>query len=137
MAPGIPAHDLMRSALSALALRQRTITNNIANVDTPGFRASDVSFEQRLQSAMGGLGGALELKRTNAAHLTASGTAGSSVSGELVTSSNTVLREDGNNVDIEQQMLRLSETVITYGALARLASGRLALMRSAISEGRR
>jgi flagellar basal-body rod protein FlgB len=137
MAPGLNAGDVVRRAMGALALRQRAITNNLANVDTPGFRSSDVNFEGRLQSALGASGG-LDLARTHSAHLSVTGAAGGApAEGEVVTRNDTTLREDGNNVDVEQQMLQLSETVITYGALARLASGRLALLRSAITEGRR
>src|ERR1700736_6007434 len=43
----------LRAAMSGLAARQRTIANNVANVDTPGFKASEVNFEAALKSAIG------------------------------------------------------------------------------------
>lgn len=107
----------LRSALDALTLRQRVIAANIANADTPGFKASEVRFEDLLVQA-------LRQGRTD-------------VQPEIATRADTSLRADGNNVDVEEQMLALSETALTFTALSRLAGARLALLRSAISEGRR
>ena len=82
--------------------------------------------------------GGLGLTRSSGNHLALSGGAtNDGASAEVVTDTSTTLRADGNNVDIEQQMLHLSETVINYQALARLASQRLAFMRTAVNEGRR
>ncbi len=137
MSPQVDANNAMHSALNALALRQKLITNNIANVDTPGFHASDVKFEDALQRAAGSSRNGLALDATQPGHLQVDGQSAGGVQPEVVTNNDTTLRTDGNNVDIEQQMLRLSETVINYQALSRLASGRLALLRSAVSDGRR
>ena len=132
MTSPISPDDLLRSALNALALRQRTLANNVANADTPGFKSSDVRFEQLLSQAMQGQAKAVSPARTHAQHL--GGSARGPVEGELVTSQNTPLRNDGNNVDIDQQMVRLAETAITYSALTQLAASRLALLKSVISE---
>ncbi len=116
MTSPISPDALLRSALNALALRQRTLADNIANADTPGFKSSDVRFEQLLSRAMRGQTKAVSPARTNVQHL--GGSARGPVEGEVVTSQNTTLRNDGNNVDIDQQMVRLAETAITYSARA-------------------
>jgi flagellar basal-body rod protein FlgB len=46
-------------------------------------------------------------------------------------------REDGNNVDVDQQMLEMAETNITYNALANLTTARFGILRTVINEGRR
>src|SRR3989304_9080551 len=111
----ISPDDLLRSALNALALRQRTLANNVANADTPGFKSSDVGFEQLLSQAMPGQAKAVSPARTHAQPL--GGSARGPVEGEVVTSQNTTLRNDGNNVDIDQQMVRLGGAGIKYNAL--------------------
>ena len=111
--------QVMGRALNGLALRQRVIANNVANVDTPGFKSSEVRFEQLLaQAAQRGL-------------------PGNAPEAEVVTNTDTSLRDDGNNVDIEQQMLHLSETAITYIALSRLETSRLSLLKTVATEGKR
>ena len=50
---GDMAMRVLQLALDGLSLRQQAISNNIANVDTPGFRASEVSFEGQLRRLLG------------------------------------------------------------------------------------
>lgn len=128
--------EMLRSTLNALAVRQRTIASNISNVDTPGFKASHVRFEEHLANALArGQGADLDLLGTNPGHMGVGKALG--LTPEIQTASAASGRNDGNSVDIDQQMILLAETAINYGALARLASQRLSLLRTAITEGRR
>lgn len=124
MVPGISRIDgLIQGALGGLALRQRVISDNVANVDTPGFKAGRVEFEDVLRRAWSRSpeDGAPAIARSEQM-LTRGGRGGQS---------------DGNNVDVEEEMILLAETNIVYNALAQLAGGRLRLARHVISDGRR
>jgi len=119
------ADAYIRAAMSGLASRQRTIANNVANVDTPNFKASEVRFEDTLNSAMqktGSKPGA----RVNQAALNAAASQTS-----LVDATST--RGDGNNVDIDREMEMLSEANLNYSALTQAMSTRLGILHTVIN----
>jgi len=121
--------------LDGLAMRQRAIANNIANADTPNYKAQKVAFEAQLQRALRGGGQpAFALKMTQPNHL-----AGKSVSGApfiTVDSRPNTLRNDGNNVDIDLEMTDLAETAVRYQALAQLTSAKLTSLKTLIRDSR-
>lgn len=133
---------LVRVALDGLALRQQVTSHNIANAETPGFKASVVTFEDQLQRVLspqdpfGDEGGTLQLVRTHPAHLTAEGEMGEHLAPQVRRISNTIGRNDQNNVDIDREMITLADTAIHYQALTRLLAKRFAILRAAITEGR-
>ncbi len=132
-----PTARTLNTALDGLSLRQQVTGNNIANIDTPGFKSAEVDFETQLRRAMA-QSSALALATTNPAHLTATGGLAGSIDGPVVSTSNNLsMRNDGNNVDIDREMARLAETSIMYDALAQQMSAKLALLKTIISEGRR
>lgn len=124
---------LLNTALDGLAARQRAISDNVANVDTPGFKASHVDFESALKQAMGESDAPKMAPVKNAVAGPGDETAGP----QVVRSDNVTRRSDGNNVDVDQEMVDLAETNMTYNAVAQLMSARLKLIRTAIYEGRR
>ncbi len=126
----------LRFALDGLATRHRAIANNVANVDTPGFKGKEVPFERQLQLALDRRQ-PVTLVRTDPQHLTAFGSRGSEMAPEVVSTHNSTLRNDGNNVDIDREMVKLADTTIKYNAISHLMSTRLSLLRSIINEGRR
>jgi flagellar basal-body rod protein FlgB len=56
---------------------------------------------------------------------------------DVVQLTGTTRREDGNNVDIDQEMVTLTDTNLTYNALAQLVSARMQLLRTIVNDGRR
>lgn len=133
---------LVKVALDGLALRQQVTSNNIANVETPGFKASVVTFEDQLQRVLapqkpGERGPAtLQLVRTHPAHLTTEGNIAEVLEPRVVRIANTTGRNDQNNVDIDREMITLADTAIQYRALIRLLSKHFAMLRATITEGR-
>lgn len=113
--------DLMiaQKSLDALWLRQKVISNNLANSDTPGYKCQSVAFENILEKA---------LKST--------GTDLSSLKPKVMENDSTQMREDGNNVDREEQNIELARTQIQYEVMVRLISDDLSRMRYAISGGK-
>ncbi|NLI92199.1 MAG: flagellar basal body rod protein FlgB [Peptococcaceae bacterium] len=121
---------LMEGGLDGLSLRNKVLANNIANVDTPNFKRSDVNFENVLQSALGkGDAGYLELKRTSPSHLSGIATSAGSF---VIQDQSTSYRNDGNNVDIDSEMTKLAENTLQYNAIARSLSSHLAMLKQAI-----
>jgi flagellar basal-body rod protein FlgB len=130
-------------ALDACSARAQLIAHNIANADTPNYKAQRLRFEEFLAGKIGDLSGSteIELRRTNELHLrgrSSHGLTGTlTPAGLIFTDSQTTYRLDANNIDIDQEMAEQAENALMYSALTELLSRRLAGLRSAISEGRR
>lgn len=129
-----PSIQNLERALDGAALRQKLITNNIANVDTPGYKRSDVSFEEQLKRSMSSVN-SMPLSRTNPAHQSGSGRDASS-SFTIVQDSSSTYRNDGNNVDIEREMVESTRNNIYYNTATQLLSGRFSALRYVIEEGK-
>ncbi len=133
------------TALNGLATRQRVISNNLANVDTPGFKASEVRFEEELQRAVArdqkeSAPSSLRVADYKPGQLALDGNGTSAVDlvqPTVVSPSNTTARIDGNNVDIDKEMVQLAETTISYSSLVQLLASRVAMAKYAVNEGRR
>jgi flagellar basal-body rod protein FlgB len=95
--------DNYSKAMSRTTLRQSLLTNNLANVNTPGYKRKDVSFEMTLAG---------EQKKFGASHS----------DGEIVTDESSI-RADGNNVDMESEVSGLTETQMRYNALTEMTAG--------------
>lgn len=123
-----PVLTLLQNGLDASSLRQRVLANNIANVDTPGFKRSDVDFSRIFASALG-QGNDLSLKETSSQDLP--GVLASSQTG-VIQDQSTSLRNDGNNVDIDQEMADVANNGLYYDSLTQAISSQLGLLRMAI-----
>ena len=117
------ADSYLRAAMSGLAARQRTIANNVANVDTPGFKASEVRFEDALNDAIKRDRSGTKVDQTR---LNASASRTSLVDA-------TTTRADGNNVDVDREMELLGEANLNYSALTQVMSTRLGILRTVIN----
>ena len=127
-------YNLLIGALDGSALKQTVISNNIANVNTPGYKKSVVNFQEILENI---LDPKKELVMTRAKHLVQQeGTAEAQVI-KITPVNNTSLRNDGNNVDVDLELAELAENNLYFNSLTQLLSSQLALLKYAISEGRR
>ncbi|MEW6572608.1 MAG: flagellar basal body rod protein FlgB [Bacillota bacterium] len=127
-----PVKNAVSKSLDAAALRQRVIANNIANVDTPGFKKSVVRFEDSLKRVL--KTGALPLRVTDRRHINTNDL--SSAEPRLERVETTTLRTDGNNVDVDEEMVTLVTNTVSYRAAAHFISGKFAKLRYVISGGR-
>lgn len=125
--------NILEKALASSALRQKIISNNIANVNTPGFKKSDVLFEDQLQAAMDT--SMLPLARTNANHLSSGGVSGA-LEPSVVVDNTSSMRLDGNNVDIDKEMASLAKNSIYYNAVAQQLGKYYGMLSSAVKEGK-
>ncbi len=92
--------------------KQAAISSNIANVNTPNYKARKVNFEDELKKALSDGNGEISLKTTNNKHISAGGKV-ANVSPEVEISSEPA-RPDGNNVDLEKEMVDLTKNNIKY-----------------------
>ncbi len=127
-----PQETALEQALGAAALRHKVIANNIANVNTPGFKRSEVVFEEKLATAMAG--NKLPLARTHPGHLPA-GRDNARPVPEVVTDASTSMRVDGNNVDIDAEMANTAKNQIYYSAVAQMLGRYYTNLKSAIKGG--
>jgi flagellar basal-body rod protein FlgB len=111
-----PVGAILGSALDGIALRQRVIADNIANVDTPHYRASSVDFEDNLRSAISS--GAI-----------ASGDPDGSISPTL-TATDTPVGANDNNVDLRKETLAAVQSQFQYQMITRATSDRFDLVRT-------
>lgn len=117
-------------ALEASAFRHKVISNNLANFNTPGFKKSVVAFEDLLAKELSPTTDKLKLMRTNERHLPVQP---SDLSPQVKTISQTTLRTDGNNVDVDEEMAGLAKNTIYYNAVVRQLGGHFSGLKSVIS----
>ena len=126
------ALSAMSRGLQAANLRQEVISNNIANVNTPNFKKSDVVFEDLLAKELNpGQSGKLEMVRTNDRHLPAG--ADTPAAARVERQDTKTMRADNNNVDIDVEMANLSKNHIYYNSLAREMGSYLTKMKNVIT----
>jgi flagellar basal-body rod protein FlgB len=132
--------DLVQRSLDSAALSHKVIADNISNVDTPGFKRSEVMFSEKLRQAF-------EARAQEPQHLAASRTQPGhlefepvpdvdSITPEISTDQSTSLRNDGNNVDIDREISLLAQNTVWYNTLAQITQQQFAGLRSAIREGK-
>jgi flagellar basal-body rod protein FlgB len=128
--------NLLKSALEGLTARQRTIADNVANVDTPEFKASRVSFETALKQAHGTIDQPLKMFKVENA-VAGPGEAPTDLKPTVVQETGLGRRNDGNNVDIDREMLELSDTNVRFNALIQVMSSKVSGLRYVINNGQR
>ena len=126
--------SLLGNSLDLRAARNKLLASNIANQETPGYRAVDINFEDELRKKQGAAMAA-PLARTDTAHLIPVREAG--VSPAVVERSTDTESYDRNSVGIEGEMVKLSENSMMYNASARMLKGKFNLLMTAIKEGGR
>lgn len=122
--------QVMEKALDGSALRQKAIAANIANIDTPGYKSLEVSFAEQLRKAIKNPGEAIQLRATDSRHIQI--TPSSTKVPVKVTTEDTQLRNDGNNVDIDREIAKLTSNEVYYDAISRCLNDEFGLLRSVI-----
>lgn len=127
-----PYISIMENALSASSLRHQVISNNIANVNTPGFKKSQVTFEDELKEALESKNSILA--RTHERHYPFAGK--TAISAKINNISETRMRVDGNNVDIDEEMAQMAKNNIYYNALVQKVQNYFSNLKTAVSGGK-
>lgn len=127
--------DLLGTSLDIRAARQKLLASNIANQETPGYRAVDIKFEDELKKREGLNGSSgLILARTSPMHITA--LAGAAGEPSVLDRATEIEGYDKNSVGIEGEMVRLSENSLMYATSTTMLKSKFSLLITAIREGR-
>jgi len=118
----------LENAINYSNLKQKVIAQNIANVDTPNYKAKDVTFKESLSNAM-------EANKTDARHIDFIGT-NKTGNSSIVTKSNAFYNNSGNSVDVDKEMTELATNQIYYNALIDRISGKFSSLENVIKGGR-
>ncbi|WP_106497630.1 flagellar basal body rod protein FlgB [Lentibacillus sp. Marseille-P4043] len=122
----------LENSLDYASVKNSTISNNIANVDTPNYKAKDVTFKNVLHKE---LGNSLAAKRTDPRHLPFNnGTSQNSY--QINTKNDTMYNHNGNNVDIDKEMAELAENQIYYQSLVDRMNGKFRDLQTVVRGGR-
>ena len=106
---------ILEKALDAAWLRNEAISNNIANVNTPGYKKSYVKFEELMSDAVDKF--QISGIKKDEKFIPIGKDTKTTVSPEIVQEDFTSMRRDGNNVDIDVEMAELAKNSIKYNAL--------------------
>jgi flagellar basal-body rod protein FlgB len=123
--------DFNAQALTLRSERQRLISSNIANADTPGYVARDMNFAQALKAATGGAGGGVSLATGHGAHL--GGTAAARAEANLVYATPSQTNLDRNTVDMDRERANFADNSVRYEATLRFINGNVRTVLSAIT----
>jgi flagellar basal-body rod protein FlgB len=116
--------------------RSEVIASNIANSETPGFRAIGYDFEDQLRS-LADLDKSLQTKTTNDRHLHNSFTrADGKITPDIYMRPTESVGEDGNTVDVDKEMVQMSQNQLLYRSAVELISRKIGVIKYAINGGR-
>lgn len=124
--------DFYKKALDGTWERNKAITSNLANVNTPNYKRKTVDFEEQLKKSMDK--GHIELTTTDKNHIKNNNSNFSSSINMKNLMSN---RIDGNNVNIDTENAELAKNTIMYNALTKQISDEFKKIKTVISEGSR
>lgn len=123
--------NTLQKSLNYASVKNQTISSNIANVDTPNYKAKDVVFKDVLQQE---LAGSLIAKRTHPKHIPFENDNNSTI--KTIQRNNTVYNHNGNNVDIDKEMSELAQNQIYYQSLVDRLNGKFNSLQTVIRGGR-
>jgi flagellar basal-body rod protein FlgB len=124
----------LQKSLNAGSLRHKVLTSNIANIDTPNYKAFEVVMDdvrknnQRVKQP-------IELVRTQSRHLSGRHSSSSPIKIKTVDSSGNNFRADGNTVDLDRTMGKLAENTLMYRTAAQIIKKKFQGLKSAIQGG--
>ena len=127
-----PTISALNQNLNLRLENQNVISGNIANADTPGYKAKAMSFEQAMRDAME-TGGNLKLETGDAQHIGSGGA--EAVRADVYDDPNGVESLDGNTVDRSAEMAKMKENEILYNASIEALRKKLGMLEYGISEG--
>ncbi|GAB3067376.1 flagellar basal body rod protein FlgB [Virgibacillus ainsalahensis] len=122
----------LENSLDYATAKNRIISGNIANVDTPNYKAKDVSFKNVLNDVKSS---SFQAKKTHSEHLSFIQNPQTQTPYKITTNNNTVYSHNGNNVDIDKEMTELAKNQIYYQGLVDRMNGKLGSLQTVIRGG--
>jgi flagellar basal-body rod protein FlgB len=119
----------LENGLNYSSAKQKLISQNIANVDTPNYKAKSISFKDQLNDSIA----TFEANKTNPRHFEFSGRG---ASGYSISSRPFQYNHNGNGVDIDKEMSEMASNQIYFNALSDRINGKFNSMKSVIRGGK-
>ncbi|RDW19481.1 flagellar basal body rod protein FlgB [Oceanobacillus arenosus] len=120
----------IEQSLDYSSAKNRAISTNIANIDTPNYKSKDVAFKNVLNDA---LESSIKPKTTHSKHISFNQT--SFTPYQVVTKNNTTYNNNGNNVDIDVEMAELAKNQIYYNSLVDRINGKFSSLQTVLRGG--
>jgi flagellar basal-body rod protein FlgB len=122
----------LTTALNFREMRQELISSNVANANTPGFKAKKMDFEEALARALD-VDGQMQMNVSDGRHHNVGNGGFNNLEPEIYDDPNGVVSENGNTVDVEAEMARMAENKLMYDALVQLVNKKMGMMKYAIN----
>ncbi|MBT1071955.1 flagellar basal body rod protein FlgB [Pelotalea chapellei] len=128
---------VLGKSIDLRARNQALIASNVANAETPNYTPKALSFEHELQGALKGDGKNVQAP-VNARHFPLKGASSriQSVAGKVIETPAKTPGKDGNSVEIEAEMSRMTENQIMYNASVQILAKKFEGLRMALREGK-
>ncbi len=123
----------LAAAMNFRMIRQDLLTSNIANAETPGYKAKRLDFEEALQRAID-LDKTQSLEASDERHFNVGGGGFDNLQPEIYDDPNGIVTDDGNTVDRDKEMALMAENKIMYDATAQLLKKKLGMMKYAAQD---
>lgn len=108
--------DLLSKLVDVTTMRHKVLSQNVANVNTPGYQKLSLSFDETLAAR-------LDRQGNKSLH---------AIEPQVYADDSSPTRLDGNNVDIDREMMRLNKNVLLNNTLLQIISTKAAMMRRAV-----
>lgn len=124
----------MERSLNYRSMNQKLIASNIANMDTPNYKAFKMMVDEKIQESSSAEP-QLSMTRTQVGHLDITGNATDLGRVERMENNPHSLRGDGNTVELDTEMANLAENTLMYNTATRIISNKFKLLRDVIKGG--
>ncbi len=129
-----PLTNAMGSYMTRLSKRQQILASNLANIDTPGYKTSDISFHATMDELISQSSVTLKTRRTD--QFSMNGTVFAPLDAAVFEVPGLPMRADMNNVNMDRELLNIGETSFAYSLMAQLLRGKFRTLSNAILDGR-
>jgi flagellar basal-body rod protein FlgB len=127
--------EALATAANMRLLKNNVISGNIANAETPGYKAKKMDFEEALARQID-IDGLRSLSTSHSEHIPVGGRVSARAKTEIYDNPDAATSQDGNTVDLEKEMTVLAENQLQYKAAIQLINKKLAALKYAAGEGR-
>ncbi len=129
-----PTYDLLSKTLDLRSQRHGAVASNIANAETPNYKSVQVSFEDELQKTLP-RDDKLKMKTTHPGHMPAL-LDPNDVTAAVEYEDTQVMRPDGNTVDLDREIVKMSKNQLMYNAVSRLLSKKFSGLKNTMKEAK-
>ena len=127
--------NTLEKSLNLRSIQHKALSSNIANMDTPNYKAVELDVTEKMTKQQGSVPG-LKLVRTSASHLPIRNHRADAVTLKAAKPTPFSLRGDGNTVDIDRTMGKLAANTLLYNATAQLISRKFKGLKNVIKGGK-